>query len=37
MILKSLPFVDDVKKEHIIFKENHNISLEEIKIYFEEY
>ncbi len=36
MILKSLPFVEDVKKEHIIFKENHKVSLEEIKEYFEE-
>ncbi len=36
MILKSLPFVEDVKKEHIIFKENHNVTLEEIKKYFEQ-
>ena len=35
MILKSLPFVEDVKKEHIIFKENHSVTLEEIQKYFE--
>jgi len=35
MILKSLPFVEDVKREHIIFKENNRVSLKEIQKYFE--
>jgi hypothetical protein len=36
VILKSLPYIKDVKREHIIFKENHSVSLEKIKNYFEE-
>src|ERR1700733_8507189 len=35
MILKSLPYIDDVKREHISFKENHHVTLEQIKEYFE--
>ena len=36
MILKSLPFFEDVQKEHILFKEGHKVSLKQMKKYFEE-
>lgn len=34
LILKSLTFFDDVKKEHIFFKEGHKVTLTEMKKYF---
>lgn len=34
LILKSLSFFDDIKKEHILFKEGHKITLAGMKKYF---
>ena len=35
LILKSLVYFDDVTKEEILFKENHEISFEEVKIFLQ--
>ena len=34
LILKSLPFFEDVKKEHILFKEGHKVSVNQMQKYF---
>lgn len=36
MLLKALPFFEDVQKEHILFKEGHKVSLKQMKKFFEE-
>lgn len=35
LILKSLVYFDDVLKEPILFKENHNVSFETIKVFLQ--